>query len=129
MWRESFNEVCLLISVSIIVIDEWILLQVPIHTSGADVEHKTRELHEKIASLTAQYAQLEEANRAWQSYQQTQLDNFKTKLHDHLPIDESSSFDDIAQEIVDQMTKEREEFRERYEELEKMTDSLRSGST
>lgn len=100
------------------------ILQVPIHTSGIDVEQKTRELHERIASLTAQCAQLDEANRAWQSYQQTQLDNFKTKLHDHLPIDENNSFDDIAQELVDRMTKERE----KYDELEKVTDSLRSGS-
>jgi len=54
------------------------------------------------------------------------LDNFKTKLHDYLPIDENTSFDDIAQQIVDQITKEREDFNEKYAELEKANDDLRA---
>jgi len=54
------------------------------------------------------------------------LDNFKTKLHDYLPIDEKTSFDDIAQQIVDQITKEREDFNEKYAELEKANDDLRA---
>jgi hypothetical protein len=54
------------------------------------------------------------------------LDNFKTKLHDYLPIDEKTSFDEIAQQIVDQITKEREDFNEKYAELEKANDDLRA---
>ncbi len=54
------------------------------------------------------------------------MDNFKTKLHDYLPIDEKTSFDEIAQQIVDQITKEREDFNEKYAELEKANDDLRA---
>jgi hypothetical protein len=108
------------------------IFQVPIHTSGYDnVEQQAEEvqqLRENIAALSAQCAQLDEANHAWRLYQQTQLDNFKTKLHDYLPLDENASFDDIAQQVVDQMTKEREDFIGRYRELEKVNDDLRSGS-
>ncbi len=56
------------------------------------------------------------------------MDNFKAKLHDYLPVDENTSFDEIAEQIVDQVTKEREDFSERYAELEKTNDDLRSGS-
>jgi len=108
------------------------IFQVPIRTSGDDnIEQQAEEvqqLRENIAALSAQCAQLDEANHAWRLYQQTQLDNFKTKLHDYLPLDENASFDDIAQQIVDQMTKEREDFIGRYRELEKVNDDLSSGS-
>ncbi len=107
------------------------MFQVPIHTSANDdVERQAEEvqqLRESVATLTAQCSQLDEANRAWRLYQQTQADNFRTKLHDYLPIDENASFDDIAQQIVDQMTKEREDFTERYKEVEKVNGDLRSG--
>jgi len=101
------------------------------HTSGTSVEQDVEELQqlrENVVALTAQCAQLDEANRAWQLYQQTQLNNFKIKLHDYLPIDENVSFEDIAQQIVDQIAKEREDFGERYAELEKVNADLRSGS-
>jgi hypothetical protein len=86
------------------------------------------ELRENFAILTAQYAQLDEANRAWQLFQQTQLDSFRNKLHDYLPLDQNASFDDIVQQITDQLIKEREEFTERYAELEKANDNLRSAN-
>ena len=72
-----------------------------------------------MIALTTQCAQLDEANRSWQQYQQAQLENFKTNLHDYVPLDDNISFDEIAQQIVDQITKEREDFSERYAELEK----------
>jgi len=56
------------------------------------------------------------------------LDNFKAKLHDYLPIDGNTSFDEIAEQIVDQVSKERADFSERYAELEKSNDDPRSGS-
>ncbi len=87
-----------------------------------------RQLRDNLAILTSEYAQLNEANRAWQQYQQSQFDNFRAKLHEYLPIDEHTSFDEIAQEIVDQVTKEREDFSEKYQALEKANNDLRSGS-
>ena len=78
--------------------------------------------------MSAQCAQLDEANRAWQQYHQTQLDSFKTKLHDYVPVDDNTSFDEVAQEIVDRITKEREDFTERYYASEKAKNDLQSGS-
>ena len=85
-----------------------------------------RQLRENLISLTAQ---LDETNRAWQQYQQTQLNNFQTKLVDFLPIDENTSFDEIAQQIVDQITKEREDFSDSYQALERANNNLRSGNS
>jgi hypothetical protein len=101
--------------------------QVPIHTSSADGEQRAQELQqlrENVVALTAQCEQLNEANRAWQSYQQAQADNFRTKLHDFLPMDDNASFDEIAQQIADQVTREREEFNERYQALERAHSDL-----
>ena len=108
-----------------------LIFQVPIHTSGIGAEREAEELQqlrENFAILTTQYAQLDEANRAWQLYHQTQLETFKNKLHGYLPVAENVSFDDIAQQIVDQITKERESFAERNAELEQGKSDLRSGS-
>jgi len=105
--------------------------QVPIHTSGTSLEQDVEELQqlrENVAALTAQCAQLDEANRAWQLYHQTQLNNFQTKLHDYLLIDENTSFDEIAQQIGDQVTKERDDFSEKYQALERANNDLRLGS-
>ena len=85
--------------------------QVPIHTSSADTEQQAEEiqqLRESVETLTAQCAQLDEANRAWRTYQETQADNFKNKLQSYLPLDENVPFDEIPQRIIDQLTKERE---------------------
>lgn len=51
--------------------------------------------------LTAQCARLEEANQAWQQFQQAQLENFRNKLRPNLPIENDFSFDEIAQSIID----------------------------
>jgi len=67
--------------------------QVPIHTSAPNVEQETeeiRQLRDNVVALTARCAQLDEANRSWQQYQQTQSDNFRAKLVDYLPIDENT---------------------------------------
>ena len=63
-------------------------------------------MQENVASLTAQCAQLDQANRAWQSYQQTQADNFRSKLQEYLPIDEDTSFDQIPELIIEQLQKQ-----------------------
>jgi predicted negative regulator of RcsB-dependent stress response len=105
--------------------------QVPIHTSSTDTEQQAeevRQLRENVEALTAQCAQLDAANRAWQQYQQTQVDNLRNKLIDYLPIDENASFDEFGQLIVDQIVKERENFNGRFQAIEKAKDELRSGS-
>jgi hypothetical protein len=88
-----------------------------------------QQLRESVARLTNQCARLDEANRGWQQYQRTQSDNFRTKLHDYLPMDENTPLDQIAQQIVDQIAKEREDFNERFQAIEKENDDLRSGSS
>jgi prefoldin subunit 5 len=106
-------------------------LQVPIHTIGANVQQDAAELQqlrENVVALTAQCAQLDAANHAWQQFQQTQLHYFQTKLQDYLPIDENVSFNDIAQQIIDQISREREEFDEKYQALERANNDLRSGN-
>ena len=43
-------------------------------------------------------------------------------------MDETLTLDQAAQQIVDQINKEREDFTEQYQTLEKVNDDLRSGS-
>jgi hypothetical protein len=57
------------------------------------------------------------------------LDNFQSKLHDYFAVDGNTSFDEIAEQLVDQVSKEREDFSEKYQALERANnDLLRSGS-
>ena len=82
-----------------------------------------------MAALTTQCAQLDEANRAWQLYHQTQLDSFKDKLQNSLSIENSLSFDDIAQQILvhlDHMQNENENLAQQLETLEKLNHDLRT---
>ncbi len=107
------------------------VFQVPTHTTPSNIEQETdevRELRENFALLTFQYGQLNEANRAWQEFHQTQLDNFRSKVQDCIQTDVDVSFDQIAQQIVDQITKEREDFAVKYQILEKANTDLQSGT-
>ena len=72
---------------------------------------------------------MNEANRAWQDYHQTQLNDFRAKIQDHFQINSDTSYDDIAQLIVDQITTEREQFSKQYQSLENANNDLRSGKT
>jgi exonuclease VII small subunit len=91
-------------------------------------EQELQQLRHSVALLTNQCTQLDEANRAWQLYQQTQLDNFRNTIQNYLPIDETSSLDLVAQQIVNQITKEREDFTQRYHTLEQFNNDLQSGN-
>ncbi|CAF3166548.1 unnamed protein product [Rotaria sp. Silwood2] len=64
-------------------------------------DDELQQLKEHIAILTTQCAQFDEANRAWQQFQQAQLDNFRNKFKHILLIDNNSSIDQIAQLLVD----------------------------
>jgi len=81
--------------------------------------------------LTTQCAQLDEANRSWQQFHQTQLDNFRDKLRNSFPLDNSASFDDISQQMVvhlDQVQNERQSLIQQLQTYEKLNNDLRTGS-
>jgi hypothetical protein len=82
-------------------------------------------LRENLVSLTAQ---LDESNRAWKQYQQAQVDILRNQLENCLSIDYDCSFDEIAQQIADEVIRERENFNEKYQALERANNDLRSGS-
>ncbi|CAF2189339.1 unnamed protein product, partial [Rotaria magnacalcarata] len=105
--------------------------EVPIHSIGATRAEMVEcgELRETVAVLTAQCAQLDEANRAWQQYHQTQLDTFKSTLQEHLPMNDIFTLDQAAQQILNQIINERQDFNQQYEALEKQNEDLRSEST
>jgi len=92
-----------------------------------DIE-ELQQLRENVAVLTTQCAQLDAANHAWQQFQQTQFDNFQSKLHNYFAVDGNTSFDEMAQQIADQVTREREDFSEKYQALERANNDLRSGT-
>lgn len=92
--------------------------------SNEQEKEEIRQLRENLISLTSQ---LDETNRAWQQYQQNQLDLLRNQLENCLSLNSNSSFDDLVREIVDQVTKEREDFNERYQSLEEINNNLRTG--
>lgn len=53
--------------------------------------------------MTAQCAQLDQANRAWQQYHQTQLENFRKQLQDWILFDENDTLEQIGQRIILQL--------------------------
>lgn len=71
---------------------------------------------------------MDEANRAWQQYHQTQLDTFKNKLQNSIPIENSLSLDDIAQQILthlDQKQNDYENLTQQLQTSEKLNHDLR----
>jgi molecular chaperone GrpE (heat shock protein) len=107
------------------------VFQVPLQSSASNSEQETeevRQLRENFAVLTSQYAQLTEANRAWQEFHQSQLDNFRRKVQECVQISDDFSFDQLAQDIVDQILKERDDFAQLYQALEKANNDLQSGN-
>ena len=63
-------------------------------------EEELQQLRTDVATLTAQCAQLDEANRAWQQYHQNELESFRKKLQNWILFDEKSTLEQIAQEII-----------------------------
>lgn len=91
-------------------------------------DEEVRQLRESVALLTTQCAQLGEANRAWQEYQQAQVEGFRSKLQDYVLIDENTSFENVPELIMEKISKERSELNERYQALEEENLNLRSGN-
>jgi cell division protein FtsB len=87
-------------------------------------QQEIEQLRDTIVALTAQCAQLDEANRAWLVYQQTQIDTFVDKLRAQVTLDPMTSFDQIADILVDQLTEQRLH----SNQLEQTAHDLRSGN-
>lgn len=105
------------------------MFQVPIHTNAPNVDQnleEIRQLRENVTALTAQCAQLDQANHAWQLYQQKQLEDFRNKLQECLSVEDDASFPDMAQQIVYQLAQERQDFNKKYQALEQANHELQS---
>ena len=96
-------------------------------------EQELQQLRQTVALLNEQCAQLDQANQAWQQYQQTQTEKFTNELQQHLPIDENITLDQFPQLIINQINKEREDFDEKYQavvrenaDVESLRESLTS---
>ncbi len=63
-------------------------------------EEEIQQLRTNLSILTAQCTQLNEANLAWQQFHQNQLEIFRNKLQDWILLDENSTLEQIAQQIV-----------------------------
>lgn len=70
-------------------------------TYSPHVEDEIHQLRAELSASSAHCLQLEEANRAWQQFHQNQLDMFRSKLQHLLPMDESFTLDQLAQQIID----------------------------
>jgi chromosome segregation ATPase len=95
----------------------------PLQREAFDDQEEIRQLRENLVSLTAQ---LDESNRTWKQYEEAQVDILRNQLGNCLSIDYNGSFDEIAQQIADQVTREREDFSEKYQALERANNDLRS---
>ena len=91
--------------------------------SRAGDEEEIRELREKLVSLTAQ---LDESNRAWEEYKEAQVAMLRDRLERSLSLDYERSLEEIAGQIVDQVTQEREDSNEKYQALERANNDLQS---
>jgi hypothetical protein len=77
------------------------LVQSTPHVNNEQQTEEIRRLQEDLASTNMQLKQLDEANRAWQEYQQNQL----VLLRDRLKLTdmENLSFEDIVQQIENRL--------------------------
>jgi hypothetical protein len=55
-----------------------------------------------MSTLTNEYVQLQEANRAWEQYHQTQLEQCRQLLSNVMTFDEFTSMEQMAQQILHQ---------------------------
>ncbi len=74
----------------------------PVQSTHTD---ETEQLQAHISLLTTRCSQLDQANHAWEEFHRNQLESFREKLQDLIPIDSNSSLEQIAQEILDQSSK------------------------
>ncbi len=58
-----------------------------------------------LVLLQNQYAQLENANRAWQTFYDNQIDLLKNKFQDYIQFDDNPDFEQIIQLIATELGK------------------------
>ncbi|CAF5118178.1 unnamed protein product, partial [Rotaria sp. Silwood1] len=68
-------------------------------TYSPNIEEELRQLRTDLTASSAHCLQLEEANRAWQQFHQNQLELFRHKLQDSIPLDDNFTLEQIAQQI------------------------------
>lgn len=68
--------------------------------------------------------ELDDTRRAWQEYQQAQIEMIRREMDQCLSLDFDRSMDDIVRQIVDQIMKERDEFGEKYRDLQEEHDRM-----
>ncbi len=56
-----------------------------------------------LALLQSQCTQLDNANRAWQTFYDNQIDLLKTKFEDYIQFDDNISFEQIIELIVTEL--------------------------
>ena len=75
----------------------------PVQSSSSpniEEENELQQLRANLSNLTAQCSQLNEANLAWQQFHQNQIELFRNKLQDSVLLDENSTLEQIAQQIL-----------------------------
>ena len=80
-----------------------VLQNVAIHNMGHERTEEIRQLRADLAAASNHCLQLEEANRAWQFYQQSQLDQFRQQLQEQIPMlnqTDDSSLDQMTQHVL-----------------------------
>ena len=99
----------------------------PIH-NVTSIQSSSSLIHEQEAQelqqLRQHVTQLDQANQAWQQYQQTQFENFRHILENYFTFDAILTFDQAAQEILRQINKQKANFDEQYQRLEKQNDAI-----
>lgn len=81
-----------------------------------------------ISILNNQCSQLEEANRAWSQYFQTQLVNLREQLQPFIVLNEDFTWDESLKSICQHIFQQQNQYQEQYQILQKENQHLRSGN-
>ncbi|CAF5166899.1 unnamed protein product, partial [Rotaria magnacalcarata] len=117
--NDALNVSCSVLKIDSSDLSQKSFQEIPLQSSAPLDNQESEEIRQLRQTLVLVTSQLDETNRAWQQYQQTQLNILRNQFEHCLSIDFDNSFDDIAQQIADQVTREREEFNEKCQTLEK----------
>ena len=87
-------------------------------------QEEIEQLRQNLVNLTSE---LDETRRAWQQYQQAQVALLRQEMDQCLSLDYDRSIDEIGRQIVDQIMRERDEFNEKYRDLQREHDRAVEG--
>lgn len=95
-----------------------------------DVQKQSEEVREENAQLIQSKQQIEELQLSKDNSQPTiDLNHFRNKFQNYIPLHENLAFDELPQVILEQIVKEREEFNQQYQTLEKQNHHLQIGNS